>query len=194
MCSSDLSVPVRSVAELIAHLQANPGKLNMASNGNGSVGHVYGSLFKMMTGTDMTHVAYRDNPIPDLLDGRTQVYFSPMGSAIEFIRVGKLRALGVTGAERWSGLPETPPIGDTVRGYEAQGWMGLAAPKGTPADIVDTLDRALAAALADDGVRKRITDLGGEPFLADAATFTKYVADFTEKWGKVIREAGIRVD
>lgn len=187
------SVPAKTIAEFIAYAKSKPGSLNMASNGNGSVGHVYGSLFKSLTQVDMVHVPYRDNPLPDLLDGRTNVYFSPMGSAIEFIRAGRLRALGVTSAHRWGGLSDIPAIGEVVTGFEATGWMGFAAPRSTPSDVILTLNKAIRSSLDDTTVRKRISDLGGEPFPGSPEEFGAFMRDFTHRWGIVIREAGIKL-
>lgn len=187
------SVPAKTIAEFISYAKSKPGVLNMASNGNGSVGHVYGSLFKILTQVDMVHVPFRDNPLPDLLDGRTNVYFSPMGSAIEFIRAGRLRALGVTSAHRWDGLPDVPAIGEVVDGFEATGWMGLAAPRLTPRDVILTLNKATLSSLQDTTVRKRIGDLGGEPFPGSPEEFGAFMRDFTNKWGAVIRAAGIKL-
>ena len=187
------SVPAKTIAELIAYAKGKPAALNMASNGNGSVGHVYGSLFKSLTQVDMVHVPYRDNPIPDLLEGRTQVYFSPMGSAIEFVRAGRLRALGVTSANRWAGLPDIPAIGEVVPGFEATGWMGFAAPRRTPPDVILTLNKAIQSSLNDPTVRKRIGELGGEPFPGSPEEFGAFMSDFTHRWGAVIRAAGIKV-
>jgi tripartite-type tricarboxylate transporter receptor subunit TctC len=188
------SVPATTLPDFIAHAKANPGKLNMASNGNGSTGHIYGGLFKMMTGVDMVHVPYRDNPLPDLLDGRTQVYFSPISSAAPFIKTGKLRALGVTSPERWSATPEFPTIAQFVPGFEAMGWMGLAASRGAPPEVVETLNREVKAALADETFRRRLADFGGEPFGGTPREFGDFIAAYTEKWAKVIRFAGIRPD
>jgi tripartite-type tricarboxylate transporter receptor subunit TctC len=187
------SVPAKTIAEFISYAKSKPGVLNMASNGNGSVGHVYGSLFKILTQVDMVHVPFRDNPLPDLLDGRTNVYFSPMGSAIEFIRAGRLRALGVTSVHRWDGLPDVPAIGEVVDGFEATGWMGMAAPRLTPPDVIRTLNKATLSSLQDPTVRKRIGDLGGEPFPGSPEEFGGFMRDFTNKWGAVIRTAGIKL-
>jgi tripartite-type tricarboxylate transporter receptor subunit TctC len=188
------SVPAKDIAELIAWLKANPGKVNMASNGNGSVGHIYGSLFRMMTGVDMVHVPYRDNPIPELLDGRTQVYFSPMTSAIEFIRTGKLRALGVTSPGRWSSLPDVPAVAEFVPGFEAFGWMGLCAPKNTPKEVVAILNRELNAALNLPDIRRRIVEIGGEVMPGTPEAFGAFMANYMQSWAKVIRFAGIKVE
>ena len=143
------SVPAANTREFVAYAKANPGKLNMASNGNGSTGHIYGGLFRMMTGVDMVHVPYRDNPLPDLLEGRTQVYFSPISSAIGFIKSGKLRALGVTSATPWAMTPDTPTVGEAVPGFEASGWMGISAPRGIDPEIVALLNNEINAALGD---------------------------------------------
>lgn len=187
------SVPTNTLAEFISYARSKAGVLNMASNGNGSVGHVYGSLFKSLTNIDMVHIPYRDNPIPDLIAGRTQVAFSPSGSAIEFIKAGQLRALGVTTASRWASLPDVPAIGEFVPGFEGTGWMGIAAPRRTPPRIVAALNAAIRSELDNPAVRKQIADLGGEPFSTTAEEFHGYVVDFTHRWGAIIRQAGIKI-
>ncbi len=188
------SVGVTTIPDFIAYAKANPGKLNMASNGNGSTGHIFGGMFRMMTGVDMVHVPYRDNPLPDLLGGRTQVYFSPISSAVEFIKAGKLTALGVTASTPWPTLPGTPTIGESVRGFEAYGWMGLGAPANVSADVVTKLNGEINLALADTVFQKRLAEVGGETFGGSPSDFSSFVADYAEKWGKVIRFAGIRPD
>jgi tripartite-type tricarboxylate transporter receptor subunit TctC len=188
------SVGVTTVREFIEKARKAPGTLNMASNGNGSTGHVYGSLFKMMTGIEMTHVPYQGNPLPDLLSGRTQVYFSPISSASEFIRDGKLVALGVTMAERWKLLPDVPTVAETVPGFEAFGWMGLGVPRQTDPAIVRKLYGALSAALAKPQTAKQIADVGGEIFAGSSDDFGRFMADYTQKWAGVIRQAHITPD
>lgn len=188
-------VPANSVAALVAYAKANPGKLNMASAGNGSTGHVFGELFRMMTKTDLVHVPYRDNPVPDLLNGRTQVYFSPISSASAFIKTGRLRALGVTSTTRWAALPQVPTVAEDVPGFEAAGWMGIVGPKNLPGDIVSTLERAIKAGLADPAVQRRIAAIGGAVLQEDSPDdFGRFMADYTAKWAKVIRFAGIHLD
>jgi len=188
------SVPAANTREFVAYAKANPGKLNMASNGNGSTGHIYGGLFRMMTGVDMVHVPYRDNPLPDLLEGRTQVYFSPISSAIGFIKSGKLRALGVTSAIPWAMTPDTPTVGEAVPGFEASGWMGISAPRGIDPEIVALLNKEINAALGDAKFQQSLAGFGGEVFGGSPSDFGAFMAAYTEKWGKVISFAGIKPD
>ncbi len=187
-------VPAKTTAEFIAYAKANPNKINMASNGNGSTGHIYGGLFTMLTGTQMVHVPYRDNPLPDLIAGRTQVSFSPISSAAPFVQDGKLRALGVTSLERWYLLPELPTVAEAVPGFDAGGWMGIAGPRNLPSDVVDRLNREISAAIADPTFRTRIGELGGEAIGGTPAEFGTFMADYTQKWAKVIRFANIKID
>ena len=188
------SVPAKTVPEFIAYAKANPGKINMASAGNGTRTHVAGELFKMMAGVDMVHVPYRGAApaLTDLLGGQVQVYFGPMPSSIEYIRAGKLRALAVTTATRSEALPDIPTVGDFVPGYEASAWFGVGAPKNTPAEIVDKLNKEINAGLADPKMKARLADLGGTVLAGSPADFGKLIADETEKWGKVIRAANIK--
>ena len=188
------AVPAANTRDFVAYAKANPGKLNMASNGNGSTGHIYGGLFRMMTGVDMVHVPYRDNPLPDLLEGRTQVYFSPISSAIGFIKSGKLRALGVTSATPWAMTPDTPTVGEAVPGFEASGWMGIAAPRGIAPEIVALLNKEINAALGDAKFQQSLAGFGGEVFGGSPSDFGAFMAAYTEKWGKVISFAGIKPD
>ena len=188
------SVPAHTVPEFIAYAKSNPGKVNMASNGVGSAQQVAGELFKMMAGADMLHVPYRGNPRPDLLSGQVQVMFDTLPASIEFIRTGKLRALAVTTAARSQELPDIPTVGEFVRSYEASGWQGIDAPKGTPIEIVDRLNNEINAGLADQKLRTRLADLGAEPMPMSPADFGKLIADETEKWGKVIRAANIKAE
>jgi tripartite-type tricarboxylate transporter receptor subunit TctC len=187
------SFSAKSVPEFIAYAKADPGKITMASSGNGSSTHVAGELFKMMTGIDMVHVPYRGTgpAITDLLGGQVQVMFPPAASPIAFIRSGKLRALGVTTSTRSEALPDIPTIGDFVPGYEASAWYGVGAPKNTPAEIVEKLNKEINAGLADPKMKARLADLGGTVLLGSAADFGKLIADETEKWGKVVKFAGI---
>jgi tripartite-type tricarboxylate transporter receptor subunit TctC len=189
------SVPVTTVPELIAYLKANPGKLNMASSGNGSTIHMSGELFKMMTGTDMIHVPYRGGALAltDLIGGQVQVMFDNVPTAAEFIKSGKLRGLAVTSTARSHVLPELPTVADTVPGYEASAWYGLGAPRNTPAEIVERLNREIQAILADAKAQERFRELGASLLPGTAAEFTKLVADETEKWGKVVKFAGAKV-
>jgi tripartite-type tricarboxylate transporter receptor subunit TctC len=188
------SVPAQTVPEFIAYAKANPGKINMASSGNGSPAHVAGELFNMMTGVKFTHVPYRgDAPaITDLLGGQVQVYFGFLPASIAHIRAGKLRALGMTTATRLEVLPDVPAISEFVRGYEATSWNGIGAPRGTPAEIVDKLNNEINAGLADAKIRARFASVGAIVDSCSVAEFGKFIADETEKWAKVIRFAGIK--
>jgi tripartite-type tricarboxylate transporter receptor subunit TctC len=190
------SVPAQSVPEFIAYAKANPGKVNMGSAGPGSSPHLYGELFKIMAGVDMLTVRYRGAgpAYPDLLAGQLQVIFSSVVSAIGHIRAGRVRALAVTAATREDLLPDLPPIGQFVPGYEGTDWLGLVAPKGTPAEIITRINTATNVALGDAKYKARLADLGAETFATSSAEFGKYVADYTEKWAKVIRAAGIKAE
>ena len=190
------SFPVKSVPELIAYARANPGKINMASGGVGSAQHVYGELFKMMTGVDMLHVPYRGGApaLTDLLAGQVQVMFDTMATSIEHIRAGKLRPLAVTGATRAEVLPDVPPVGDFVPGYEGFGWQGVGAPKATPAEIIDKLNKEINAALTDPRMRARLADAGYTAFATSPAEFAKFIAEYTEKWAKVIKFSGAKIN
>jgi tripartite-type tricarboxylate transporter receptor subunit TctC len=188
------SVPARTVAEFIAHAKANPGKINLASAGIGSSTHAAGELFKMMAGLDLLHVPYRGAQVfPALLAGDVpQVFFGPLLSSIEYVRTGKLRALAVTTATRSPMLPDIPALSETLPGYEASTWFGIGVPKRTPTEVIDKLNREINAALADPNMKKRLTDLGAAVFAGSREDFTKFIADETEKWGKVIRAANIK--
>ena len=190
------SVPAKTVPEFIAYAKANPGKINMASGGNGTTLHVSGELFKMMTGVNMVHVPYRGaGPVLiDLLGGQVQVTFDTMPSSIEYIRAGKLRALAVTTAIRSEALPDVPTVGEFVPGYEASTWYGVGAPKNTPAEIIDKLNKEINAGLADPKIKARLADLGDIGLALSPADFGKLIADETEKWGKVVKFAGIKPD
>jgi len=188
------SFPVKTAPEFIAYAKTNTGKINMASAGSGSGPHVAGELFKMMTGIDLVHVPYRGSYWPDLLSGQVQVAFAPMTSSIGYIQAGTLRALAVTGATRSEALPNIPTVGEFVPGYEAIGWYGLGAPKDTPVAIVDKLNNGINATLADPIIKARLFALGAEPMPMTSATFGKFMSDETDKWGKVIRFAGIKPD
>jgi tripartite-type tricarboxylate transporter receptor subunit TctC len=191
----NLAVPARTVPEFIAYAKSNPDKVSMASGGSGSPSHVGGELFKMMTGVSMLHVPYRGGApaLTDLLGGQVQVMFSPLPESIETIRAGKVRALAVTTATRSEALPEVPTVGDFVPGFEASTWQGIGAPKDTPAEIVVRLNKEINAALADPGIKARLADLGSVPTPVSPADFAKRIADETEKWGKVIRAANIKL-
>jgi tripartite-type tricarboxylate transporter receptor subunit TctC len=188
------SVPAKSVPEFIAYAKANPGKLNMGSGGIGNGEHVAGELFKLMTGISMLHVPYRGTApaLTDLLGGQTQVHFAALSASIEHIRAGKLRALAVTSAARLPMLPEVPTISDFLPGYQADGWQGIGAPKNTPAEIVEKLNKEVNAALADPKMKARLADLGSVPMPMTPSEFSMFIAEETEKWGKVIRAANIK--
>lgn len=189
------SFPANTVAEFIAYAKANPGKVNMASAGNGSAAHLAGELFQSMTGTKMVHVPYRGQApaIADLLSGQVQVLFATSPASMEFIKSGKLKALAVTTAVRAEALPDLPTVGDTVPGYEASAWYGLGAPHKTPAEIIDRLNKETNAGLADARLKVRLADLGGTLIPGSPADFGRLIAEDTEKWGKVIRSANIKL-
>jgi tripartite-type tricarboxylate transporter receptor subunit TctC len=190
------SFPAKTVHEFIAYAKANPGKLNMASPGNGTGPHMAGELFKIMTGVDMVHVAYRGSPpaLTDLLAGQVQMMFSPLSSSIEYVKAGKLRGLAVTSAARSEVLPDLPTVGESVPGYEAAGWFGVCAPGKTPSEIVGRLNREINAGLADPKIKARFAALGATVFVGSPSDFAKHIADETEKWGKVVRTANLRAD
>ena len=190
------SVPAKTIPEFIAYAKANPGKITMASPGTGTGPHIAGELFKMMAGVDMVHVPYRGAgpALTDLLGGQVQVTFASMPSSVGYIRTGKLRALASTAATRSAALPDVPTVGEFVPGYEASGWFGIGAPKDTPAEIVGKLNNEINAALADPNMKARLVDLGGTVLALSPADFGKLIADDTEKWGKVIRAAGIKAE
>jgi tripartite-type tricarboxylate transporter receptor subunit TctC len=192
----NLSFPAKTVPEFIAYAKANPGKVSMASGGIGAVHHASGELFKMMTGVDMLHVPYRGSApmVTDLLGGQVQAAFDNLPVSIEHISAGKLRALAVTTATRSEALPDVPTVGDFVPGYEASSWTGLAAPRNMPAEAVEKLNREINVGLADAKVKARLAELGNVPMLMTAVEFEKFVADETEKWGKVIRAANIKAE
>jgi tripartite-type tricarboxylate transporter receptor subunit TctC len=184
--------PATTVAEFTAYAKANPGKINMASAGNGSLSHLCGELFKTMAGIDMVHVPYRTSFLPDLFAGQIQVVFSPISQSIEYVRSGKLRALAVTSATRQPSLPDIPAVAEFVPGYEASGWYGIGAPKNTPADIVVSLNTAMNSTLAEADMKTRLNELGAVPMPTTPAEFASFLAADTEKWGKVIRAADIK--
>jgi len=190
------SFPAKSVPEFIAYAKANPGKLNMASPGNGTGPHMAGELFKIMAGIDMVHIPYRGSPpaLTDLLAGQVQVMFSPLSSSIEYVKGGKLRALAVTTAARSEALPDLPTVGESVPGYQASGWFGICAPRTTPVEIVDRLNREINAGLADAKLKARLADLGATVFAGSPSDFGRHIAAETEKWGKVVRAANLRAD
>src|SRR5436190_5518933 len=190
------SVPAKTIPEFIAYAKANPDKINMASAGIGSGGHLAGELFQMMTGVSLVHVPYRGNgpALTALLGGQVEVQFATLASSVEFIRTDKLRALGITTAKGSEALPDLPPIDQSVPGYEESSSYGIAAPKGTPASVVEILNKEINAALADPNMKARIANLGGLETPGSPADFGKLIADETEKWAKVIRAANIRAD
>jgi tripartite-type tricarboxylate transporter receptor subunit TctC len=189
-------VPAKTVAEFIAYAKANPGKINMASSGSGTSVHMSGELFKAMTGINMQHVPYRGSApaMQDLLTNRVQVLFDNLPGSIAHIKAGTLRALGVTAGKRAEALPDVPTIGETVPGYEAVIWYGIVAPKGTPPEVVDTLNAAVTAVLADPKLKARLAELGGEPMPMTPAQFGKLIADETDKWAKVVKFSGAKAD
>jgi len=190
------SLPAKSVPEFIAYAKANPRKLNMASPGTGTGPHIAGELFKMMAGVDMVHVPYRGIAIAlsDLLGAQVQVSFASMPSSIQYIRAGQLRALAVVTATRADALPDIPTVAEFVPGYEASSWYGVGAPKATPAEIIDKLNREINAGLADPKMKARLADLGGDVLALSPADFGKLIVDETEKWGNVIRALNIKAD
>jgi tripartite-type tricarboxylate transporter receptor subunit TctC len=186
------SLPAKTIPEFIAYAKANPGKINMASAGNGTAPHVFGALFMMMTGVNMLHVAYRGPYFSDLIAGQVQVVFSPLPSTIGYIKAGTLRALAVTTATRSDAAPDIPTVGEFVPGYEASSWQGVGAPKNTPTAIIDKLNREINAVIADPKMQARLADLGGTVLSGSPADFGKLIADETDKWGKVIKSVGIK--
>ena len=187
------SVPAKTVPEFIAYAKANPDKVNMSSPGIGSANHVLGEMFEMMTGTKLVHIPYKGSQFPDLLSGQVQITFNPLPSSLNFIKTGQLRALAVTSATRQAVLPDVPTVSEFVPGYEGNAWFGIGAPKNTPKDIVDKLNREINAGLADPKFKARLIDLGGIPMSVTPAEFGKFIADETEKWGKVVKFAGLKV-
>ena len=191
----DPSFPAKTVPEFIAYAKANPGKISLASAGIGSPGHMAGELFRMMVGVDMTHVPYRGSTpaVTDMIGGQVQVMFDVTPTALPQIKSGKLRALGVSTVGRLPGLPDVPPIGDFVKGYEASAWVGVGAPKDTPPEIIATLNKQIIAAVSDATIQKRLTDLGATPMpQMSPAEFGKMMADDYAKWSKVIKSANIK--
>jgi tripartite-type tricarboxylate transporter receptor subunit TctC len=188
------SFPPKAVSEFIAYAKANPGKVNMASGGNGTAGHLSGELFKMMAGVNMVHVPYRgEGPaLTDTLGGQVQVMFGTMPATIEYIRAGKLRPLAVTSARRWEGLLDIPTVNDFVSGYETSAWQGIGAPKNTPAEIIEKLNKEVDAGLSDPKLNARLAGLGGTVLAGSPADFGKLIAEETEKWGKVVKFSGAK--
>jgi len=190
------SVPAKTIPEFIAYAKASPGKINMGSGGNGAPSHVFGELFKMMTGTDMVHIPYRGAApaLTALLGNQVQVFYSPLSTAVENVRADKVRALALTTTSRSEALPDVPTMGEFVPGYEAANWYGIVAPRNTPAEIVDKLNKEINAVLADPGMRARVADLGETVLGGSPADYAKTIAQQTEKWGKVVEFSGAKVD
>jgi tripartite-type tricarboxylate transporter receptor subunit TctC len=190
------SVPAKTLPEFIAYAKANPGKINMASPGIGSTPHVNGELFKVMTGTNMVHVPYRSAAavMTDLLSGQVQLYFGTTASSLEYVRTGKLRALAVTIERRLDALPDIPTVGDFVPGYEASNWYGIGAPRNTPVEVIEKLNKETNAGLADPKLKARLDDLGGIALTGSPSDFGKLIVEETEKWGKVVKFVGIKAD
>jgi tripartite-type tricarboxylate transporter receptor subunit TctC len=188
------SVPAKTVPEFIAYAKANPSKINMASSGSGSVSHVFGERFKMMTGINLVHVPYRGGYVPDLLSGQVQVVFGTISTCIQYIRGGMLHALAVTTATRSDVLPDIPTLAEFVPGYEASAWYGVGAPKDTPAKVIDKLNNEINAIAADPLLKARLAGLGIDPMSMTSAAFGKLIADETEKWGNVIQALNIKAE
>jgi tripartite-type tricarboxylate transporter receptor subunit TctC len=188
------SVPVKTVPEFIAYAQTKPGKISMASGGNGAASHVSGELFKMMTGIDMVHVPYLGTApaLIDLLGGQVEIMFDQIISSIEYIRSEKVRALAVTTATRSQALPDIPTVGDFVPGYEASTWFGVGVPRNTPAEIIDRLNKEINAGLVDPNMKARLANMGGVVLAGSAADFGDLIVNETEKWRKVVKFAGIK--
>jgi tripartite-type tricarboxylate transporter receptor subunit TctC len=190
------SFPAKTVSEFLAYAKGNPGKVSMASGGNGTAGHLSAELFKMMAGVSMVHVPYRGEAlaINDLLGGQVQVMFATMPASIEHIKAGKLRSLAVTSPNRLDALPNVPTVGDFLPGYETSAWQGVGAPKNTPPEIITKLNNEINTGLADSKLKMRLADLGGTAIAGSPADFGKFIADESEKWGKVIRAANIKAE
>src|SRR6516164_2397244 len=190
------SIPSKTLPEFIAYAKTNPGKINMASPGSGSTPHVTGELFKAMTGTNLVHVPYRSVAavMTDLLSGQVQLYFGTTASSLEYVRAGKLRALAVTIERRLDALPDIPAVAEFVPGYEASGWFGVGAPRNTPVEIIDKLNKEIDAGVADPKIKARLADLGGIALTGSPSDFGKLIAEETEKWGKVVKFAGVKAD
>ena len=192
--SAHPSFPAKTVPEFIAYAKANPGKINMASPGVGTAPHLAGELFKMMTGTDLVHVPYRDSYMPDLLSGQTHVSFVAIAQGINYIRDGKLRALAVTNTQRLETFPDIPALDEFVPGYDGSGWLAVGAPQNTPTEIIEKLNTAINAAIADPKMKERLVGVGIYPALMTPPQFGKLIVDATEKWAKVVKFAGIKAE
>ena len=188
------AVPANTLPEFIAYAKANPGKVTMASAGIGSAPHIFGEMFQRMAGIQMTHVPYKGNPIPDVISGQVDCFFSPVQSSLEFIRSDKLRALGLTTTRRFDRLPHVVPIADVVPGYEASGWLGIGAPKGTPADVITILNKALNATVAESDVQSRMSSLGDAVMSGSSADFGKLMEQDVAKWANVIQSGNIKLE
>jgi tripartite-type tricarboxylate transporter receptor subunit TctC len=190
------AVPAKTLPEFIVYTKANPGKISMASPGIGSTPHVNSELFKVMTGINMVHVPYRSAAavMTDLLSGQVQLYFGTTASSLEYVRTGKLRALAVTIERRLDALPDIPAVAEFVPGYEASGWFGVGAPSNTPVEIIDKLNKEIEAGVADPKMKARLADLGGIALTGSPSDFGKLIAEETEKWGKVVKFAGVKAD
>jgi tripartite-type tricarboxylate transporter receptor subunit TctC len=190
------SFPAKTVPEFIAYAKANPGKINFASGGNGTPPHVSGELFKMMTGVNLVHVPYRGGgpALTDLLGGQVQSMFVAISASIEYVRAGNLRPLAVTTASRSDALPDIPTVGDFIPGYEASTWCGIGAPKGTPAEVIDKLNKEINAGLVDPKVKARLANMGSTALPGSPADFGKLIAEETEKWAKVVKLSGAKPD
>jgi len=190
------SFPPKTIPEFIAYANANPGKISMASGGSGSIAHIYGELFKVMSGIDMVHVPYRGTPLAmtDLLSGQVQVMFDLVGNSIHHIRSGKLRPLGVTAAARLDLLPDVPAIAEFLPRYDASGWQGVGAPKDTPVEVIERLNKEVIAALADPTIKTRLVETGYTPTPMSIPDFKKFIVEDTEKWAKVVKFAGIKAE
>jgi tripartite-type tricarboxylate transporter receptor subunit TctC len=190
------SSPIKSVAEFIAHAKSNPGKVNLTSSGNGNLTHLSGELFRMASGIELVHVPYRNTPaaLTALMAGEVHVIFDALPSAMPHVKAGSLRPLGVTAPARVKALPDVPSISDTVPGYSVTGWLGIGAPKGTPADVVEKLNKDINAVVSDPEIAARLASFGSDPFTSTPASFGKFIAAETEKWEKVVRFAGLKVE
>jgi tripartite-type tricarboxylate transporter receptor subunit TctC len=188
------SLPAKTVPEFIAYAKANPGKVSMASGGTGAASHMSGELFKMMTGVTMVHVPYRGaaQALTDLIGGQVEIMFESVPASIEHVRTGKLRALAVTTASRSDALPDIPTLGDFVQGYETSTWFGFGAPRGTPPEIIDKLNKEINAGLVDPKLKARFIELGSAPLVSTPSDFGILIAEETEKWSKVIKLVGIK--
>jgi tripartite-type tricarboxylate transporter receptor subunit TctC len=190
------SFPAKTILEFIAYAKANPGKINMGSAGSGSTMHLYGELFKMMAGVNMVHVPYRGAPqvLTDLIGGQVQVMFDPIVNSIGHVRAGRLRALAVTTANRSELLPDIPAVGEFLPGYEASAWHGIGAPRNTPTELVELLNKQINAGLADSKMKTRIADLGYQAYAASPAEFAKFIGEETDKWAKIVKISGAKVE